>query len=68
MKIVAWNVRGAGKESCAMTIKDLKKAYAIDVFAILEPRINGPRALSIAQSLGFSHHHIIDATGFSGGV
>ncbi|XP_008231245.1 PREDICTED: uncharacterized protein LOC103330439 [Prunus mume] len=73
MKIVAWNVRGAGKrgagkESCAMTIKDLKKAYAIDVFAILEPRISVPRALIIAQSLGFSHHHIIDATGFSLGV
>ncbi|CAL2250971.1 unnamed protein product [Prunus armeniaca] len=67
MKIVAWNVRGAGKESCAMTIKDLKKAYAIDVFAILEPRISVPRALIIAQNLGFSHHHIIDATGFSGG-
>ncbi|XP_021820392.1 uncharacterized protein LOC110762094 [Prunus avium] len=47
---------------------DLKKAYGIDVFAILEPRISGPRALRVAQSLGFSHYHIIDAIGFSGGV
>ncbi|CAL2255075.1 unnamed protein product [Prunus armeniaca] len=68
MNIIAWNVRGAGKDRCASTIKDLKKAYVIDVFAVLEPRISGPRALSVAQSLGFSHYHIIDASGFSGGV
>lgn len=68
MNIIAWNVRGAGKDRCASTIKDLKKAYAIDVFAILEPRISGSRALSVAQSLGFSHYHIVDAFGFSGGV
>ena len=59
MNIIAWNVRGAGKDRCASTIKDLKKAYAIDVFAILEPRISGSRALSVAQSLGFSHYHIV---------
>ncbi|CAL8174658.1 unnamed protein product [Prunus armeniaca] len=68
MNIIAWNVRGAGKDRCASTIKDLKKAYVIDVFAVLEPRISGPRVLSVAQSLGFSHYHIVDASGFSGGV
>ncbi|CAL8099946.1 unnamed protein product [Prunus armeniaca] len=47
---------------------DLKKAYAIDNLAILEPRIGGTRALQIAKSLGFSNYHIIDAIGFSGGV
>ncbi|CAL2233413.1 unnamed protein product [Prunus armeniaca] len=54
MIIVSWNVKGDGKESCARTIKDLKKAYAIDNLAILEPRIGGTRALQIAKSLGFS--------------
>ncbi|XP_020410870.1 uncharacterized protein LOC109946693 [Prunus persica] len=68
MKIVAWNVRGAGKNSCASTIKDLKKAFNIDILAVLEPRISGPRALTVAQNLGFSHYHIVDATGFFGGV
>ncbi|KAI5317022.1 hypothetical protein L3X38_036729 [Prunus dulcis] len=62
------NVRGDGKESCARTIKDLKKAYAIDILAILEPRIGGARALQIAKNLGFSNYHIVDATGFSRGV
>lgn len=68
MNIIAWNVRGAGKDRCASTIKDIKKAYAFDVFVVLEPRISGPRALSIAQSLCFSHYHIVDASGFFGGV
>lgn len=68
MIIVSWNVRGAGKTECACTIKDLKKIYAIDVLAVLEPRIGGSRALNIAKSLGFSCYHIVDATGFSGGV
>ncbi|CAL9014644.1 unnamed protein product [Prunus brigantina] len=55
---------GAGKNSCAGTIKDLKKAFDIDILAILEPRISGSRALIVAQNLGFSHYHIVDATGF----
>ncbi|CAL9001792.1 unnamed protein product [Prunus brigantina] len=63
MIIVSWNVRGAGKYHW-----DLKKAYGIDVFAILEPRIGGSRALSVAKSLGFSHYHIVDPIGFFGGV
>ncbi|KAB5560806.1 hypothetical protein DKX38_005763 [Salix brachista] len=53
---------------CASTIKDFKKMYAIDVFAVLEPRISGSKALNVATILGFSHYHIVDATGFSGGV
>ncbi|KAJ6396226.1 hypothetical protein OIU77_021289 [Salix suchowensis] len=47
---------------------DFKKMYAIDVFVVLEPRISGSKALSVAINLGFSHYHIFDATGFSGGV
>ncbi|XP_008231741.1 PREDICTED: uncharacterized protein LOC103330914 [Prunus mume] len=68
MIIVSWNVRGVGKVECASTIRDLKKAYGIDVFAVLELRIGGSRALSVAKSLGFSHYHIVDPIGFSGGV
>lgn len=49
-------------------LKILKKAYALDILAILEPRISGTRALQIAKSLGFSNYHIVDATGFFGGV
>ncbi|CAL2238143.1 unnamed protein product [Prunus armeniaca] len=68
MILVSWNVRGAGKVECASTIRDLKKAYGIDVFVVLELRIGGSRALSVAKSLGFSHYHIVDPIGFSGGV
>ncbi|XP_021803921.1 uncharacterized protein LOC110748212, partial [Prunus avium] len=68
MNIAAWNVRGAGKNSCARTIKDLKKTFDIDILAVLEPIISGSRALTVAQNLGFSHFHIVDAIGFSGGV
>ncbi|KAJ6740757.1 hypothetical protein OIU79_000802 [Salix purpurea] len=68
MIVATWNVRGAGKVKCASTIKDFKKVYAIDVFAVLEPRISDSKALNVATNLGFSHYHIVDATGFSGGV
>ncbi|KAJ6418599.1 hypothetical protein OIU84_001878 [Salix udensis] len=63
-----WNVRGAGKVKCASTIKDFKKVYAIDVFVVLEPRISGSKALNVTTNLGFSHYHIVDAIGYSGGV
>ncbi|KAJ6319273.1 hypothetical protein OIU78_014820 [Salix suchowensis] len=68
MIVATWNVRGAGKVKCASTIKDFKKVYAINVFVVLEPRISGSKALNVATNLGFSHYHIVDATGFSGGV
>ncbi|KAJ6340000.1 hypothetical protein OIU77_007863 [Salix suchowensis] len=67
MIVVTWNVRGASKVKWASTIKDFKKIYAIDVFAVLEPRISGSKALNVATNLGFSHYHIVDAIGFSRG-
>ncbi|KAJ6374110.1 hypothetical protein OIU78_029752 [Salix suchowensis] len=66
--VVTWNVRGAGKVKCASTIKDFKKIYAIDVFAVLKPRISGSKALNVAINLGFSHYHIVDAIRLSRGV
>ncbi|KAB5531982.1 hypothetical protein DKX38_018652 [Salix brachista] len=59
---------GADKVKYASTIKDFKKVYAIDVFVVLEPRISDSKALNVATNLGFSHYHIVDATGFSRGV
>ncbi|CAL9011692.1 unnamed protein product [Prunus brigantina] len=45
-----------------------KKAYGIDIFAVVEPRIGGSRALQVTKSLGFSHYHIVDPIGFSRSV
>lgn len=64
--ILVWNVRGAGDKSFPRIIKNIIQLN--QVLAILEPRISGTRALQVINSLGFTNHHIVDATGFSGGI
>ncbi|KAL5742374.1 hypothetical protein ACOSP7_029106 [Xanthoceras sorbifolium] len=59
---------GAGKKSLVKTLSDFRKIYRFEVLAVLEPRISGPRALSVANKLGFSSKFIVDADGFSGGL
>ncbi|KAH7568757.1 hypothetical protein JRO89_XS06G0045300 [Xanthoceras sorbifolium] len=59
---------GAGKKSLIKTLSDFRKIYRFEVLAVLEPRISGPRALSVANKVGFSSKFIVDADGFSGGL
>lgn len=68
MRCVVWNVRGAVKKGFANLIKSLTSLHDIKIMAILEPRISGARAISVANSLGFSQFHIESAVGFSGGI
>ena len=68
LMLCVWNVRGAGKKSLVKTLSDFRKIYRFEVLAVLEPRISGPRALSVANKLGFYSKFIVDADSFSGGL
>ncbi|XP_068334933.1 uncharacterized protein [Pyrus communis] len=65
---MVWNVRGAGGKFFSVTAKDLVRLNKVNIFAILEPRISGERAIEVIKGLGFSNYYVVDANGFSGGV
>ncbi|XP_048422575.1 uncharacterized protein LOC125469371 [Pyrus x bretschneideri] len=65
---MVWNVRGAGGKPFSVTAKDLVRLNKVNIFAILEPRISGERAIEVIKGLGFSNYYVVDANGFSGGV
>ncbi|XP_057419026.1 uncharacterized protein LOC130713258 [Lotus japonicus] len=68
MNIVSWNIRGAAARGVSLMLRDLVHRHSVSCLAVLEPRISGPRALSIIRSLEFQGVHVEDAIGFSGGI
>ncbi|KAM1139875.1 hypothetical protein ACFX19_040718 [Malus domestica] len=59
---------GAGGKSFSVTVKDLVRLNRVNIFAILEPRISGERAIEVIKGLGFSNYYVVDANGFSDSV
>ncbi|KAI9078308.1 hypothetical protein K1719_039684 [Acacia pycnantha] len=68
MKILAWNVRGAGAQTFSRLLCDLPSRHHVRLFALLEPRQEGRKARNIACKLGWRHLHVVEAQGFSGGL
>ncbi|KAM2304045.1 hypothetical protein ACFXTH_023791 [Malus domestica] len=59
---------GAGGKPFSVTAKDLVRLNKVNIFAILEPRISGERAIEVIKGLGFSNYYVVDANGFSDSV
>lgn len=68
VKILFWNARGAGGEKFRSAIIDLVKIHNVDILAVCEPRGQFYKASDTLLKLGFIHYHIIEVSGFSGGI
>lgn len=68
MIIFNWNTRGASGKSFAQALKEYIRSYNPDIIALQEPRCSGDKALIVIRNLGFSHHMIVEARGYSGGI
>ncbi|KAJ1418143.1 Endonuclease/exonuclease/phosphatase superfamily [Sesbania bispinosa] len=68
MKILSWNVRGAGNKSYPVLIFHLTKKFKFDLLDVFEPRISGIRAARVIRHLGSPCFHVVHANGFAGGV
>lgn len=64
MKIVSWNVRGAGREDIRNQLKILFHSHNPYIVILMETRINLKKAESIIASLNFSYYQIIPLEGF----
>lgn len=63
-----WNVQGAGSRAFVSVLKEIVRTNHPNVIALVETRMGGDQALSIASTLGYSGHTRVDANGFSGGI
>lgn len=68
MKILNWNVRGAGRKGFKHHFKSLIHSYNPDIITLMETRVHFNRTKYILTSLNFSHFSIILAEEFSAGV
>lgn len=68
VKILFWNACGASGEKFRSAIVDLVKIHNVDILAVCEPRGEFCKASDTLLKLGFIDYHIIEVSGFSGGI
>ena len=68
MKVVAWNVRGAGLPLFVSQVRKLVKNTTPDILFLFETRINANRTMNILPKLPFECYDIVDPVGFLGGL
>ncbi|OMP03174.1 Endonuclease/exonuclease/phosphatase [Corchorus capsularis] len=68
MKILLWNVRGAGGSDLLRSIQDLVRVHKPVLVGIMETRVGSDRAEDIVRRIRFSDHRIVEGLGFSGGI
>nr|POE62106.1 hypothetical protein CFP56_40202 [Quercus suber] len=68
MKIVTWNVRGAGNARFHLNVQDLINANSPEILVILEPKISGNQAEHVVGQVGLPRHFRVDPIGLSGGL
>lgn len=68
MIILNWNVRGASNNEFDRTLREIIRVNKPDILTLHEPRISGDRPQNVIRNLGFNHHILVEAKGFSGGI
>lgn len=68
IRIMIWNVQGAGSQAFLTMIKELIRINKPNVLALVETHISGDTARRVCEKIGFPGHVRVDAQGFSGGI
>ena len=68
MNCITWNSRGSGFKSLPCLVKDLVRQYKVDIFVILELRINGDRVVNLIIKIGFQAYVRVDVENYSRGI
>lgn len=68
VKILTWNVRGAGNRHFLNEFKEHVRIHSPHVLALLETHISGDRADDTCRRSGFDTWHCMEAQGYQGGT
>lgn len=68
MKIILWNVRGAGHPGFKSHFLHLVQEHKPGIAILVETKLHGERARQICSQLPFDNFTVVDAVGFKGGL
>lgn len=68
MKIISWNIRGAGHKGFSSQVRFLISKFNLDIFAFMETTVNSNRACKIIGRINWPNFIEISPEGFSGGI
>ncbi|OMO49899.1 Endonuclease/exonuclease/phosphatase [Corchorus capsularis] len=68
MKILLWNVRGAGSGEFFRIMKDLIRQHQPSIVGIMETRISQEKAEKVVRKIELPKCHIVEGLGFVGGI
>ncbi|XP_056694850.1 uncharacterized protein [Spinacia oleracea] len=68
IKILMWNVQGAGKQAFMATLKEIIRINNPTVIVLVETHLSGEKAQRVCDRIGFSGQTRVEAQGFSGGI
>lgn len=56
MKVISWNVRVAGHGGFKSQFRDLLEAQDLDIFILMETKVNSNQAQQVIESLNISNY------------
>lgn len=65
MKIISWNVKGAGREVFYSPVKDFISRYNLNILVFMEARVNASRILKIINTINLPNFVEITCKDFS---
>ncbi|OMO65780.1 reverse transcriptase [Corchorus capsularis] len=68
MKILLWNVRGAGNNDFLRNIRELIRSHRPSLVGIMETRVSNERADDIIRRVGYQNSTRVDGLGFADGI
>lgn len=68
MKILSWNIRGAGKKGSLTQLKHVIDCNKPEVLVLMETRINSSKACKLISKTNFPNFVEIPPEGYSGGI
>lgn len=68
MKIITWNVRGAGSTTFRNHFLDICDIHQPAIVTVAETKIGGQAAANMCESLPFHGYEIVDSVGRKGGL
>ncbi|KAJ8428423.1 hypothetical protein Cgig2_003125 [Carnegiea gigantea] len=68
MKLLVWNVRGAGGRDFMNVLKEHLRVHKPHVLALLKTHVSGTRADTVCEHIGLQGHFRMEAQGFQGRI
>lgn len=67
LKIFSWNCQSCANRKFIRAFREYNSEHSPDIVCLVEPKVNGKKANSVIEQLGFNSSHRVEVVSFSGG-